>query len=59
MNKDQQITKLEQLRDYLLRHKRFVNVTKNDKKEPEYWRGYEDAMKAFEGKIESLLRSTQ
>lgn len=50
-------TKLERLRDYLTRHKRFVNTTKNDKKEPEYWGGYEDAMQAFEDQIEFLLRS--
>lgn len=48
-------TKLEKLRDYIIRHKRFINMTKNDKKEPEYWSGYEDALKAFEDQVEFLL----
>lgn len=51
-------TSLEKLKDNLLRHQRFVNTIKNDKKEPEYWRGYEDAIQAFSEQIEFLLRTS-
>ena len=52
-------SKLEKFRDYLIRHKRFIDTIKNGKKEPEYWRGYEDAVAAFENEIEYLLRKEE
>lgn len=56
-------TKLEQIRDYLIRHKRFVTTNKNDlldeRNALKYWEGYEDALAAFEDKVESLLRISE
>jgi hypothetical protein len=53
-------TELEQLRSYLVRHKKLLNAKRRAMLEEginlNYWEGYEDAMAVFNDKIESLLR---
>lgn len=50
----------EKLLEYLIRQKRFMNENKMDKLDKlndgkhTYWDGYEDAIKVFEDKVQSL-----
>lgn len=50
------ISILDKLKAYLIKHKKFIKVIKNDKQEPEYWRGYEDAIEAFSFQIDRYFK---
>jgi hypothetical protein len=51
------MNELKELRDYLIKHKKFISVIAKDNilYEKRYWEGYREAMQAFKDKVEELL----